>query len=425
MEHCIVNNVCKNFKKRLLSILSAVPLFILPSVLHSQQQPMAIIHAKVYTSPDARPMVPGTILIDKGKILAVGPSHLIKIPQHYRIIEAAGKTITAGFWNCHVHFIEPHWRGADSLPAERLTSQLTEMLTRWGFTYVFDLAVFDTTIVKTLQRRIASGEVAGPLILSVGVPFVPKDGNPFYIAPLRLPDAGTPTEASAHVNAQISAGAHGIKIWSGSPTGKAVVAMPDSIIRAAALAAHASGRHLFAHPTNLEGVRSALRNGVDVLAHVSPDGQKSWESRLIREMVVRRMALIPTLSVFAWELERDGVDSVLYHPLLLAGLRQVRNFYQGGGEILFGTDVGYMPHYDTRRELELLGVAGLSYKEILAAMTTNPARRFGGPANTGKIQKGAEANLVILGSDPAKTITAFSDVRLTMHRGMILYRKEK
>jgi hypothetical protein len=68
---------------------------------------------------------------------------------------------------------------AEKLSSQQLSSQLEEMLTRWGFTTVFDIAsvLNNTTLIR---RRIESGEVAGPRILTVGEPFWAKGGTPIY-----------------------------------------------------------------------------------------------------------------------------------------------------------------------------------------------------------------------------------------------------
>ena len=59
------------------------------------------------------------------------------------------------------------------------------------------------------------------------------------------------------------------------------------------------------------------------------------------------MALVPTLTLLA----TDGRRSVL---------DQARDYARAGGQVLFGTDVGYRPDYDTTREFELLEMTGLS-----------------------------------------------------------------
>jgi imidazolonepropionase-like amidohydrolase len=65
--------------------------------------------------------------------------------------------------------------------------------------------------------------------------------------------------------------------------------------------------------------------------------------------------------------------------------------------------------------------AGLSYRQILAALTTNPARRFGFSRRSGRVAKGMEADLVVLDGDPAKDLTALSRVRYTIRGGRVIY----
>src|SRR5207247_5469857 len=75
--------------------------------------------------------------------------------------------ITAGFWNSHVHFFERKWADAASIPAFDLHSQLEAMLTRYGFTSVWDTwSMWENT--RKIRERIESGEVAGPRIHSTG-----------------------------------------------------------------------------------------------------------------------------------------------------------------------------------------------------------------------------------------------------------------
>jgi len=101
----------------------------------------------------------------------------------------------------------------------------------------------------------------------------------------------------------------------------------------------------------------------------------------------------------------------------------VKNYSDAGGQILFGTDVGYLTDYsDLTREYKLLGRAGLTFSQILAALTTEPTVRFGLSATTGRVANGQDADLVILDGDPAGDVMAFSRVRMTLRRGHIIYR---
>ncbi len=70
---------------------------------------------------------------------------------------------------------------------------------------------------------------------------------------------------------------------------------------------------------------------------------------------------------------------------------------------------------------EFMGAAGLSWREILASLTTNPAQRFGETASRGHVAEGQVADLVVLGSDPVRGSRAFADVRWTIRGGQVIY----
>jgi imidazolonepropionase-like amidohydrolase len=65
--------------------------------------------------------------------------------------------------------------------------------------------------------------------------------------------------------------------------------------------------------------------------------------------------------------------------------------------------------------------AGMSFRQILASLTTNPAERFGYSKHSGRVAKGMDADLAVLADDPAKDATAFSRVRYTIRRGQIIH----
>jgi imidazolonepropionase-like amidohydrolase len=99
----------------------------------------------------------------------------------------------------------------------------------------------------------------------------------------------------------------------------------------------------------------------------------------------------------------------------------LRTYFKLGGQILFGTDVGYLSDLDPTREYELMGEAGLGWRDTLAALTTNPATRFGESRRRGQIAKGMDADLVVLRTDPATDIRAFADVRYTIRDGKVVF----
>ncbi len=73
---------------------------------------LALVGAKVYPSPNAAPIEDAVVLVHKGAIAEIGKRGDVKIPKSDQVIDCAGKVITAGFWNSHVHFTEDVWNDA-------------------------------------------------------------------------------------------------------------------------------------------------------------------------------------------------------------------------------------------------------------------------------------------------------------------------
>jgi imidazolonepropionase-like amidohydrolase len=103
-----------------------------------------------------------------------------------------------------------------------------------------------------------------------------------------------------------------------------------------------------------------------------------------------------------------------------SGVAQVRELVRAGGEIMFGTDVGFMHDYDPTAECVFLGRA-LSPMQVLASLTTVPAARFKEQDRRGRIAPGMDADVVVLGSDPVQDVRNFTDVRYTIRKGSIIF----
>ena len=146
---------------------------------------LALDGGKVYASPEAAPLDDAVVVATDGVITAIGNRSEVQIPSGARVIDCAGKTVVAGFWNSHVHFTEAVWRNAGSAPAAPLTAHMQEMLTRWGFTTVWNLGS-EPANSMALRRRVYADEVLGPNIFLVGSIF-PNDGRPAYLPEAQIP----------------------------------------------------------------------------------------------------------------------------------------------------------------------------------------------------------------------------------------------
>jgi imidazolonepropionase-like amidohydrolase len=390
----------------------------------SHASDLALTGAKIYLSPTEPPLENGSIVVHDSHILAVGPSSTIKIPRDATVIDCKGLVVTAGFWNSHVHILTPGLLHVRESRAPDLQTQLDMMFNRWGFTTVFDISsVLDNTLA--LRRRIESNELRGPHILTVGEPIWTIE--PVYTRDflkeyqLHISNTETPEQAISLVRDHFAKGADGIKLFTGSlQGGDRVAVLPLPVAKAAVTEAHRHTMLVFAHPQNLEGVEIAVASGVDVLAHTVPQSPP-WTPDFIARLKSANIALIPTLTLFDFEARRGNSSDQEREAWIAKMVAELRAYSQAGGDILFGTDIGYIDHYDTALEFTLMSQAGMNYQQILASLTTNPAQKFGYSSHNGRIANGMDADLVVLAADPEHDVIAFSKVRYTVRGGKIIY----
>ncbi len=405
----------RNFIRVSLIVFAAASLVRAQS---NAENVVALVGGRVISSPDATPVDDATVVLVDGRILDVGPKGRVTIPSGAKTIDCAGLTIVAGFQNNHVHFTEEKWANAKTQPAALLTSGLEAMLTRYGFTTVVDTASLLSNTVE-LRWRIETGEVKGPRILTAGLALYPPNGVPYYVKNSvspellkLLPQPSTPQAAADMVRLNAEGGANLIKLFTGSVVRRepgGVLPMPADVASAAVVEARRRGLLVFAHPSDVAGLQVALDAHVDVLAHIVEDTDGFTPNHLKR-MKSLNVGLVPTLRLLAGDGRREMLD-------------QVREYARIGGQILFGTDVGYLTDYDPLREYQLMESAGLNWRQILASLTTNPANRFKENSKRGRIARGMEGDLVVLGADPSQGSQAFVDVRYTVRGGRVLYER--
>jgi imidazolonepropionase-like amidohydrolase len=379
----------------------------------AEAQALALVGARVYPSPADAPLDDAVVVASSGAISAIGKRGEVQIPENSRVIDCGGKTVVAGFWNSHVHFTEPAWNNAAGAPVSVLQEHMQEMLTRWGFTTVWDLGS-EPIDSLALRRRVDSGEVRGPQILLAGSIF-PRGGHPVYLPPdMQLPEAATPEEAAKLADDYARIGSNGVKLFTGVYMGeKPVVNMNTATARAAVDIARAQGKPVFAHPQNKVGVDVALAAGVNVLAHAVPM-ESGYSSEQLGQFKSQGTALIPTMALWT-----TVGPSTVTQGLVQSAVNQLRMFSLNGGVVLFGTDVGFTHIYDTSLELELMHHA-LSEREVLASLTANPALYFKA-TKKGRVETGFDADLVVLDGDPATDVQSLARVLYTIRAGQIIY----
>ncbi len=376
-------------------------------------QDLAITRAAVYSAPEAPLRRHVTVLIRDGVIAAVGEH--VRVPAGIETISCDGCFVFAGFWNAHVHFMEPKWSHAATQPADTLTRQMSDMVTHSGFSTVVDCGS-DGENTVALRRRVDRGEVLGPRIFTAGIPLFPDHALPYYLDALpadvraRMAQPATAAAAVADVDTNRAAGYDILKLFTGSIVApNHIVPMQLGVARAAADEAHRYGQRVFAHTTNLEGTRVAIAAGVDVLAH-TPEVTEGIDDSMMKHMIAHRMTIIPTLKLFS----RDEN---------IADIRGLAlRYHQLGGRLVYGTDTGFLPDYDQSEEFRQLMQAGFGFREVLAMLTTAPAELFNLSQHEGRVLRGMRGDVTILSADPASGHPeAFTTVVYTIRGGKVIW----
>jgi imidazolonepropionase-like amidohydrolase len=197
--------------------------------------------------------------------------------------------------------------------------------------------------------------------------------------------------------------------------------MAADIAEAAAAETHRRGHLVFAHPTDLDGVRAALRAGVDVLAHPPLGVPGPWPTELLDALRAAGVHMVPTLKLLRYELAKEQVPPAQAGPVLQDSVREFGRFAAAGGKVLFGTDVDYMEDSDPTEEYELLAQAGLRPMQILASLTTTPAERWNEASRRGRLMPGMDADIVVLDGDPAQSVRHFANVKCALRGGRVIF----
>ena len=343
-------------------------------------QTLALVGGRVYSSPDATPI--------GGRGSGFRRRHH-RGRQSQRSPETRGcpghrlhrKDVVAGFWNSHVHFTEAAWENAAGAPAASLEEHMQAMLTRWGFTTVWDLGSDPRNSYRCAAAS-TQAKSPGPTSCFAGNMF-PKGGHPVYLPrEVQLPEVATRTKPPNGARLILGMGHDGIKLFTGAFMGdKPVVNMDAAVAKAAVDVAHAAGQAGVRPSAEQDGCGHGDRGRRGRAGPHRPGEPGDIPEQLAR-FKSQGTALIPTLSLLH---NRRSAAAVSPGWLLRPSISS-RHFRTTAASFCLGPTSASPRIYDTSLEYELMHRA-LSERQVLASLTTNPAAYFK-VAKKGRVEKG-------------------------------------
>jgi imidazolonepropionase-like amidohydrolase len=406
-------------------------------------QAATLIHAgRVIDGVNAEPLRDRTIVIDKGLITSI-ESGFRKPASGDTLIDLRKSTVMPGLMDMHVHLTSEHSRSSEldrfkkDAPDVAIDSVMyAERTLMAGFTTVRDLGDSFRASVA-LRNAINAGKVPGPRIFASGKSIATTGGHADptngWAAHLNGNDVGPlqgvvngAEEAAQAVRQRYKEGSDLIKI---TATGGVLSIAKNGLnpqfseeeIRAIVVTARDYGFKVAAHAHGAEGMKRAVRAGVDTIEHGT-----FMDDETMALMKDRGTWYVPTITAGRWVYDRSKEDgyfpSVVRPKAALVGPQIQGTFakaYKTGVKILFGTDTGVSAHGENAREFVLMVEAGMPPMEAIKSATSVTAKFLEIDDRLGSVAIGKIADLVAVPGDPLADITAMQRVHFVMKDGVV------
>jgi len=408
------------------------------------------------------PMPNAVVVIDGNSISAIGASGKVEYPPDANVQDVSGQYIIPGLIDMHAHvpvgpFIAEQVDGMMRMRVRydaSASAQFLQTLLALGITTARSTAGLTAESVG-LKKAIAAGDLRGPELFVAGNVI---DTPPSYWIGDFVSEVQTESEIREEVRRQTLAGVDFVKLYIG---------LPPKLVCAGIEEAHANGIKALGHLAATSWTTAGkcqidgLVHGIPASAELLPPAQRAeykkypdmrtfykWPQlvdldggeidELLETLVAQKVAIDPTLVLFEAVFWGDHPSYAAHPELALTPAVVVDGWKQGGHSsgwtpeefaqakatwpkvlaftkkmydrgvlILAGSDTPnpfVIPGVSFHRELELLVDAGLTPAQVLKIATHNGAQALGVLDNTGTVEAGKRADLVVLSANPLEDI---------------------
>jgi len=411
-----------------------IPAFLLVSGV---AQAATLIHAgRMIDGVSDKVATNQTVVVEGGKITAIENGFRAAAAGD-RVIDLRNGTLLPGLFDMHVHLTSEYSKTSE---IDRFKNNegdaaingvvFAERTLMAGFTTVRDLGDEYRASIS-LRNAINAGKVPGPRIVAAGKSIATTGGHADPTNGWARKFQADPGPAEGVINSIEDArkavrqrykdGSDTIKIT--ATGGVLSIAkngsnpqFTEEEVRAVVQTARDYGFRVAAHAHGAEGIKRAVRGGVDSIEHGT-----FLDDEGIKLMKERGTFYVPTISAGEWvyrQAQDPNYFPVLVRPKALAVGPQIQGTfakaYKAGVKILFGTDTGVSKHGDNAREFRLMVDAGMPPMESIRVATSAPAKFLGLDDLVGSIAVGKLGELVGVPGNPLDDISAMERVVFVM-----------
>ena len=429
--------------------------------------PRTLTGATLVDGRGGAPVANANVILRDGKIDCAGTATQCPVPERVDVTDVRGMWIAPGLIDAHVHFSQTGWADGrpDAIdvrkthPYEQTEAELKAMPERYGRSYlcsgvtaVWDVGGYPWTL--TLHDRFENNTqvphvvAAGPLLSTLDHWLNLPAERQFIV--LNSEDAGR--NGVRYLAAQ---GSKAVKVW-WIVSKDLPVEKNEPFVTAAADEAHKHNLPLIVHATGLAEAKGALRSGANVLVHSVED--LPIDQEFIDLLKKNNAILIPTLTVLDGYIRmyRGVVDrkapaiddpngcvdpstrarvaeTATVDPSLVSADRMAQRFTQvtranlkklidAGIPIATGTDAGNpltLHGPAIYAEMEAMQASGMTPMQVIVSSTAIASRAMGLDKQIGTLEKGKDADLIVVAADPTRDVAALRKLKYVVRAGVL------
>ncbi|MFX3617406.1 MAG: amidohydrolase family protein [Sporolactobacillus sp.] len=381
----------------------------------------------LFTGADDHFLANASLIVDQttGKITEVIPENASTADK---TVDLGGKFVMPGLINAHTHITSDPAGELEPLGSPNLTpivatkiaiDNLRDLLEH-GVTYIRDVGA-DNDVDIQLSKLERSGHLFSPGIVASGRPLAMTGGHFCTVSY----EVDSPDEARKAARQALKNGADNIKLMAtggvsfGGETPNDVQLTEDEL-RAAVIEAHHKGKTANAHAQGTEGIKNALRAGVDSVEHAF-----YLDDEAIQMFLERGTYIVPTL-VAVYGISDRGMDLPdfmldIAKKVKEDHVRSIARAAKAGIKLAMGTDAG-TPNNDFKNdsafELELMVEAGCTPLQALQSATVNAAELLQIDNAYGTLEAGKYADFIVLEHNPLEGIKAVQGEKQVFKKGV-------